>query len=174
MAVDRTEHSLIADMAVCHAEAARKRMLESVGQLGARCESPIERVMAAALWARFNSADKWFTCHWHLGERLAPGPSETPFDDVFGFFQVPAGKYVVDIVLIVRWASIYQRIAIECDGHDFHERTKEQARHDRRRDRALQAAGFRVMRFTGSEIWANPGKCADEVMDVINALFEDR
>ena len=33
---------------------------------------------------------------------------------------------------------------MECDGHDFHERTKEQASSDKKRDRSLQAAGFLV------------------------------
>lgn len=55
------------------------------------------------------------------------------------------------------------RLVVELDGHDFHERTKEQAKHDRTRDRRLQAAGYAVMRFTGSEVWANPFACLDEV-----------
>ncbi len=48
---------------------------------------------------------------------------------------------------------------IECDGHDFHERTKEQAQRDKKRDRELQAAGYKVFRFTGSEIWRSRGEC---------------
>ena len=47
------------------------------------------------------------------------------------------------------------RLVVECDGFDFHERTKEQASRDRRRDRALQRAGFKVYRYTGSDIWAD-------------------
>ena len=40
---------------------------------------------------------------------------------------------------------IYQRqVVVECDGHDFHERTKEQAANDRERDRGLQGLGFSV------------------------------
>lgn len=38
---------------------------------------------------------------------------------------------------------------IECDGHEFHERTKRQAARDRSRDRAIQAFGYRIFRFTG-------------------------
>ena len=44
------------------------------------------------------------------------------------------------------------RLAVECDGHDFHDRTKERASRDRARDRRLQAAGITVFRFTGSDI----------------------
>ncbi len=55
------------------------------------------------------------------------------------------------------------RLVVEVDGHDFHERTKEQAARDRSRDRSMLAEGYRVMRFTGSEVWKNPTKCAAEV-----------
>lgn len=56
-------------------------------------------------------------------------------------------------------------IALECDGHDFHERTKEQAKRDRKRDRDLQAQGFRVLRFTGSEIFRDALGCAGSVWE---------
>jgi hypothetical protein len=54
-------------------------------------------------------------------------------------------------------------IAVECDGHDFHEKTKEQAAADKARDREIVAAGITVLRFTGSEIWKDAEKCAQEV-----------
>jgi Protein of unknown function (DUF559) len=62
----------------------------------------------------------------------------------------------------------HTRLIVEADGHDFHERTKAQARHDKSRDRALQAAGWRVMRFTGSEIYADANRCAHEVAIVLS------
>lgn len=55
------------------------------------------------------------------------------------------------------------RIVVEADGHDFHERTKEQARKDRSTDRWLQEHGWTVLRFTGSEIYADAGACADQI-----------
>ena len=54
-------------------------------------------------------------------------------------------------------------LVVECDGHEFHERTKEQAQRDKSRDREIMAAGFRTLRFTGSEIYRNAEKCALEV-----------
>lgn len=54
-------------------------------------------------------------------------------------------------------------IAVELDGHDYHERTRAQVRHRDRRDRDLQAAGWRLMHFSGSEFHRNPAKCVDEV-----------
>jgi very-short-patch-repair endonuclease len=53
---------------------------------------------------------------------------------------------------------------VECDGHDFHEKTKEQARRDKQRDRFLQSRGYKVLRYTGSEIWADPTECSDEIL----------
>lgn len=60
--------------------------------------------------------------------------------------------------------SFSSRVLVECDGHDFHERTKAQAKRDRKRDRALQQNGEKVFRFTGSEIWEDPIGCAWEVI----------
>lgn len=59
-------------------------------------------------------------------------------------------------------------IVVECDGHNFHERTKDQARHDKERDRWMLSKGIRVFRFTGSEIFADPIKCAMEVVEFTN------
>jgi hypothetical protein len=53
---------------------------------------------------------------------------------------------------------------IECDGHDFHERTKEQAEHDRSKDRAIQAAGIHILRFTGREIWRDASHVVGEII----------
>lgn len=55
------------------------------------------------------------------------------------------------------------RLAVECDGHAYHERTKEQAAKDRARDRRLQELGFTVYRFTGSEIYRDAFKCARQI-----------
>jgi len=54
---------------------------------------------------------------------------------------------------------------IECDGHDFHERTPEQAARDRSKDRAIQGAGIKVLRFTGTEIHRELSKCVLEIVD---------
>ena len=58
-------------------------------------------------------------------------------------------------------------IFVECDGHDFHERTKEQAMRDRRRDRDLQRSGVPILRFTGAEIYRDPAACAHEIFDIL-------
>lgn len=60
------------------------------------------------------------------------------------------------------------RIIVECDGHNFHEKTKEQAQHDKERDRYIQDQGFNILRFTGSEIYKNPFNCSNEVDNFLN------
>ena len=56
-------------------------------------------------------------------------------------------------------------MVLECDGHDFHERTKLQAKRDRGRDRNLQSFGFLVYRYTGQEIWQDVFACATQAID---------
>jgi hypothetical protein len=72
----------------------------------------------------------------------------------------PPGRYRFGDKIEVR------NVIVECDGHDFHERTKEQAAKDRSRDRRMQAEGYKVFRFTGAEIWADAVGCAREVFDL--------
>ena len=62
------------------------------------------------------------------------------------------------------------RVAVELDGHDFHEKTKEQARAEKSRQRALTALGWHVLRFTGSEVYADAAGCVIEVEDLPSNL----
>lgn len=66
---------------------------------------------------------------------------------------------------VVHTAGYPARLIVECDGHEFHERTKKQAERDRSRDRAYQLRGYTVLRFTGSEIWRNPCACVEQILD---------
>lgn len=120
----------------------REALERSVGSvddkaLFMRCESPIETALLAALLAESPR---------RRGCRIVPQFDTLGYRLDFALFG-PSGN-----------------VAIECDGHDFHERTKEQARHDRRRDRKLTAASWLVARFTGSEIHKDAAACAREAM----------
>lgn len=59
--------------------------------------------------------------------------------------------------------AAFPRIGIELDGHDFHERTREQVELRNRRDRHLAAAGWKVFHYAGSEVRRSPGQCVSEV-----------
>lgn len=77
--------------------------------------------------------------------------------------------YFVDfsIVLISKDGTYSTTYAIECDGHDFHEKTKEQVAHDKQRERILLNHFNKVIRFSGSEIYNNANRCVQEVLDII-------
>jgi very-short-patch-repair endonuclease len=64
------------------------------------------------------------------------------------------------------------KLVIECDGHDFHEKTKEQAAKDKKRDRELIKCGYKVIHFTGSEIYKNAFNCVDEALTVLGCRKE--
>jgi very-short-patch-repair endonuclease len=76
-------------------------------------------------------------------------------------------SYRADFVISYLFFGNLFSSVIECDGHAFHEKTKAQAARDRQRDRDIQRLGYKVFRFTGSEINADARKCAAEVLDDI-------
>lgn len=57
---------------------------------------------------------------------------------------------------------------IECDGHEFHEKTKEQVIYDNEREYKLKSAGYDVLHFSGSEIYNNPYECAEKTLNYIS------
>lgn len=80
-------------------------------------------------------------------------------------FQDEFGPYRVDFCIHAK-----SLVAIECDGHEFHYRTKEQAARDKRRDREITERGAVMLRFTGAEIYANPFECAEQALRVATGI----
>src|SRR6202012_2567100 len=74
--------------------------------------------------------------------------------------QQRVGRFRVDFSIAFRFFKDEIALVVECDGHDFHERTKEQVARDKARDRAMTLAGVKVLRFTGSEIYNDAYECA--------------
>jgi very-short-patch-repair endonuclease len=144
-----------------------------------QCESPIEELMVFALCiACLEKADSVrYRVKGHEFGDLSLG-----IDTFLIEPQAEIGPYRVDFLVeygaYVRqtkdapraddkydWAS--KGLIIECDGHAFHEKTKEQAKRDKERDRELQKLGYQVFHYTGSEIWADVFNSAN---DAITAL----
>lgn len=128
-----------------------------------RCESPIEELMALAMWFRGTWTNLLGTEITSLEQAMEQSKE---LRGAVLATQVTVGSYRVDLLAL--WhhgddepVSAY---AIECDGHDFHEKTKEQAARDKSRDRAITAIGVKVLRFTGSEIWRSADECAGQVL----------
>lgn len=86
--------------------------------------------------------------------------------------QIPVFTYRADILLTIRAASGNEYLIVECDGHDWHERTKQQAAYDRSRDRELLAEGIYTIRFTGSEIHHSANRCAQDVWRTVARLIK--
>lgn len=75
--------------------------------------------------------------------------------------QVKVGPYRLDL------AVPKKKVAIELDGHKHHssrtDRTKDAARR-----RYLQSRGWRVIVFTGTEIYEDVKRCVEEAKEIIN------
>lgn len=89
--------------------------------------------------------------------------------------ETRAGKFSVDFgIRKIGKRRGSARIAIEIDGHDFHEKTREQVRSDKQRERAIVSSGVTVFRFSGSEIVRDSRRCVEEVGKYLESIEEDK
>lgn len=133
------------------------------GPVGARCESEIERIFVVTLL---------------MGAKIRSQPLFSSREEAAvatrnGIFiepQVVIGQYRVDFLLGLSTGvnDLLKCVVVECDGHDFHERTKDQAARDKARDRYLSAHVGRIARFTGSELYRDPSACIVEAMKLLS------
>jgi len=154
---------------IAHRASARTDYLHSA--VAYHFESPIEQLFFTAIFRAISVHDGATEfVETYLGtpsKRLSfPLPEGTLGVEL----QYRALDWPADFALFAPFPGL-KPVIVECDGHDFHERTKEQAARDRSRDRALQAGGFHVLRFTGSEIHREPLKCALEAIRLTERLF---
>jgi very-short-patch-repair endonuclease len=134
------------------------------------CESPIEVALGAAILV----ADMLEHENMRSGFVLSGVRELDDYRDDLALLipQFPWEGYRIDFALrLPRYKFKY--LFIECDGHEFHERTKKQAERDRSKDRLIQNAGIPILRFTGSEIYRDAGKCASEVLGFITDRYDD-
>jgi very-short-patch-repair endonuclease len=127
-----------------------------------RSESRIEKEMLAA----FRSSCRLRTDPSMIAEHCRQSPAQR---GIFIYQQAPVLGYRADFLLGAMAApdAAPHWVVVECDGHQFHERTPEQAEHDRARDRSMTAAGYRVFRFTGREIMRDASRCSAEVLSYL-------
>lgn len=86
--------------------------------------------------------------------------------------DTPNGKaYYPDFTL--RSKDERTLIAIEIDGHEFHEKTKEQVEYRNKRDMQLKMAGYEILRFSGTEINKDVFGCVDSIFDYLNKKIKD-
>lgn len=129
--------------------------------LGHYSESPIEVMLGCSLWV-------WCNLYQPGWLRLVAPDFVGPVkNDLILRPQYEWGRYRSDFLFI----GYRHRIILECDGHDFHERTKGQAEHDRAKDREAQRLGYAMLRFTGSEIYRDPQECIRQIMEFLRDRF---
>lgn len=66
------------------------------------------------------------------------------------------------------------RMAVQCDGHDFHDMSPEQAKQEKKFEKALTVGRYQLVRFTGEEISNDPAKCAAKIATEIDAFISPR
>jgi len=155
------------------------------------CESPIEVAFLASFLAINESAAPFKVQRFQIVVHLDAADDLDSISGKHQAFDAPAGqirlfhyiqpqvqigKYRVDFMAQSVLCQNYtdkarvihsRKMIIECDGHDFHERTADQAERDKSRDRELVAKGFTVLRYTGREIWRDPTAAAIEVVELL-------
>ena len=145
------------------------------------CESPIEQLFVAALNTIIDIYD-------YEGDSELQGDNYIS-NGVFVFNQHNYEKYRIDFALLylengitpLKWrekpfiqpkADKCRRLAVELDGHEFHEKNVKQRRYEKERDRYLQKEGFKVFHYTGSEIVQDPFKAAIECFAFLTSTKE--
>lgn len=80
--------------------------------------------------------------------------------------------FVIDYTRIgTKGTPIYPRLqklkyVIELDGYDYH-CTKKQMQNDYERENNLKELGYKVVRFTGSQIYKEPYTCIEKLINII-------
>lgn len=151
----------------------------ALARLSEAVDSPIEERLLAALLG-------WFeTCLPNLRITKAGVPvflfeTAQEYSTYNIDMQAPLGPYRADFLIEMHdpGLDVCVSVVVEADGHDFHERTKKQAAHDRKRDREIQQMGLKVFRFTGSEIFRDSASCAKfihgAIADAVNGVLRAR
>jgi hypothetical protein len=133
--------------------ASNRERLEDLGKLLRLCESPVEQILIAALFARWNPEVnlrfKRLQCHLSANYPAWDGVFTVCVEPQRTVTTLLDDKYRTDIYIYItrfrrieesdtnsRWPEL-ARLVVEVDGHAYHERTKEQASYDKKRDRDL-------------------------------------
>ena len=92
----------------------------------------------------------------------------------YHFFQDQYEISIGEKHYIVDFYNEKANLIVECDGHDFHQKTKEQVAKDNEREYDLKMAGYNILRFSGSQIYNRPFECAEEAYSYIAKLVQEK
>lgn len=130
-------------------------------------QSPIEdKLLGALMWLDLDWCGFPSGCDFGPAERLEVcGPRDQI--DFWVTPQAKVGPYRVDLLVWLSYGKTVAGLVVECDGHDFHEKTKDQASRDKKRDREILKAGFPVVRFSGRDIYRSPAECVEQIRELL-------
>lgn len=120
--------------------------------------SPMETIFACA----------FLTTLHEMGFPVALATSDEQAAATTGYFiqpQVQIGPYRVDFKIGGRDR---QPVLVECDGREFHHARRDQIERDRQRDADLDAQGYRVLRYPGTQIYNEAWYAAAEAFGVLD------
>lgn len=126
------------------------------------CESPIEQILSIELK------------NFHLENSIYFNPNL----EIVGYenqreIECGENKYRVDFLIpVIFYKKIYRCYIVECDGYEFHQKTKEQVQNDYIRQRNIEMSGYRIIKFTGSEVFKDANNCVTEILKYIQKDYE--
>jgi Protein of unknown function (DUF559) len=145
-----------------------------------RCESPLEKLLGSAFLRGCQDQRTFFEgcpvgASFNAGLMGFLAGAQNVYFTITPNAEITTerGKFRPDFLFQVYEpdTGIYGRVVflfgVEIDGHDFHEKTREQAQRDKSRDRVLLRAGIRLLRFTGSEVFHSLDEVLNEIGDFI-------
>ncbi len=87
----------------------------------------------------------------------------------FPDLQIDGKSIRVDVLIWIPKTDEF-KFVVECDGYEFHS-SRGSFSADRRRDRALTSEGFRILRFSGSEIFNDPVAVSVELFKYLHRAY---
>ncbi len=123
----------------------------------------------------------WIACHLQcattsieINPTTYVGPGEFIRGDGLHITpQFQLGRYRADFLLEQQGIGpdgLLTPVAVELDGHAFHDRDKHQRSYEKARDREFQRSGYKVLHFTGSDVVADPYKVAFEALQFLGVF----
>lgn len=64
----------------------------------------------------------------------------------------------------------YDQIIVELDSKEFHDRDEEDRVHEKERGRYLVKQGYKLIRFTGTEVFKDPVAKASEALEILTGI----
>lgn len=136
---------------------------EAVWRLG--LESPLEAIFYV-WWKALVGEEGWIGKTFRLNTQQDVDVAGARYRLDFVIELWPEGMRALEARRL-QWPSI----AVEVDGHGFHEKTPEQVAKRNQRDRLLQNAGWLVLHYSWSEMTTRPEQCIGEVVGVLKERY---